>query len=216
MTLCSDNIAVIPARKDSKRLPGKNLLKIRNETLIEIAVKNAEESGIFNRICVTSDFETMEMFPLGIKNNVEILKRDKSLCLDESTTDELIADVIFRLKLKNDDVIIILQPTSALRKAIHIKEAFGIFNKTDIPVISVTNINNLLIENEYGYLNDINKGKYYFQNGAIYIFKVSQFNSFGKIPNCDLKPYYMNNVDSLDIDYEWQYLITKILTENEK
>ncbi len=214
MTLCLDNIAVIPARKGSKRLPGKNLLKIKNETLIEIAVKNAEESGVFNRICVTSDIETTEMFPSGIKNNVEILKRDKLLCLDESTTDELIADVIFRLKLKDDNVITILQPTSALRKAIHIKEAFGVFNKTDTSVISVTGINNLLVENESGYVNDINKGKYYFQNGAIYIFKVSQFNNLGKIPNCDLKPYYMDNSESIDIDYQWQYLTTKILIEN--
>lgn len=215
MTLCSDNIAVIPARKDSKRLPMKNLLKIKNETLIEITVKNAEESGVFNRICVTSDFETIEMFPSGIKDNVEILKRDKSLCLDESTADELIADLIFRLRLKDDDVITILQPTSALRRSIHIKEAFEIFNKTNKPVISVTSINNLLVENESGYVNDINKGKYYFQNGAIYIFRVSQFNNFGGIPNSDLKPYYMDNAYSIDIDYKWQYLISKILIENE-
>ena len=215
MTLCSDNIAIIPARKDSKRLLRKNLLKIKNETLIEIAVKNAEESGIFNRICVTSDFEAMEMFPSGIKDDVKILRRDKLLCLDDSTTDELIADVIFRLKLKDDDVIIILQPTSALRKAIHIKEAFEIFTKMNIPVISVTSINNLLVENESGYINDIIKGKYCYQNGAIYVFRVSQFNDCGRIPNGDLKPYYMDNVDSIDIDYKWQYLIAKILIENE-
>ena len=51
------NLAIILARKNSKRLKGKNLLKIAGKTLVERAIENAMRSKKFSKIIVSSDNE---------------------------------------------------------------------------------------------------------------------------------------------------------------
>ena len=48
-------IAVIPAKGESTRLPGKNLLQVNNKTLIEHAVEYARRSERIDRIFVSTD-----------------------------------------------------------------------------------------------------------------------------------------------------------------
>ena len=50
-------LAVIPAKSDSNRLEKKNLRKIGNKTLIEIAVDYAKKSKKINDIVVSTDSE---------------------------------------------------------------------------------------------------------------------------------------------------------------
>jgi len=47
--------AIIPARSGSKGIPGKNLLKIDGETLIERTIKKAQSSGYIDNTWVTTD-----------------------------------------------------------------------------------------------------------------------------------------------------------------
>ena len=51
------NLAIILGRKNSKRLKGKNLLKIGGKTLVERAIENAIKSKKFSKIIVSSDDE---------------------------------------------------------------------------------------------------------------------------------------------------------------
>ena len=53
----SNTICIIPARKNSKRIKNKNLLKIKGKTLIEISINLAKRSGIFKDIILSSDSE---------------------------------------------------------------------------------------------------------------------------------------------------------------
>ena len=48
-------LGIIPARKGSKSIKNKNLLKINNKTLIEIAINSAKKSKFLSDIVVTSD-----------------------------------------------------------------------------------------------------------------------------------------------------------------
>ena len=50
-----DSIAIIPARKGSKRIPGKNIKLFYGKPIIYYAIKKAEESGLFSKILVTTD-----------------------------------------------------------------------------------------------------------------------------------------------------------------
>jgi N-acylneuraminate cytidylyltransferase len=50
-------ICIIPARGGSKRLPGKNLLKIDGEYIINHVIKIATESDLFTNIVVSTDSE---------------------------------------------------------------------------------------------------------------------------------------------------------------
>jgi pseudaminic acid cytidylyltransferase len=52
-------LAVIPARSGSQRIPNKNLSKVGNRTLVELAYEAAENSGMFDRIVVSTDKEEL-------------------------------------------------------------------------------------------------------------------------------------------------------------
>ena len=53
-------IAVIPAKKDSNRLPGKNNLKINNKPLYEYSINYAKNSGMVDEIVVTTDCQAIK------------------------------------------------------------------------------------------------------------------------------------------------------------
>ena len=50
-----NKIAVIPVRSGSKRLPKKNYKSFNSRTLAEIARDKCLNSGIFDKVIITSD-----------------------------------------------------------------------------------------------------------------------------------------------------------------
>ena len=52
-----NNIAIIPARGGSKRIPRKNLYPLNGKPMIAYAIELAKESGLFRRIIVSTDDE---------------------------------------------------------------------------------------------------------------------------------------------------------------
>ena len=48
-------LAIIPARKNSKRIKDKNLQKINKKTLVDIAIDEAKKVKKINYVVVTSD-----------------------------------------------------------------------------------------------------------------------------------------------------------------
>lgn len=108
------NIAVIPARKGSKRFPGKNRAKIQGKSLVELAILCAVETHIFDKIIVSSDdeyfFELAEIYPFVI-----IHKRPVAISTDSATPLDVLTD-LSRSYFNNGVVrYCYLQPTSPLR-----------------------------------------------------------------------------------------------------
>ena len=50
-------IAIIPARYQSTRLPGKPVIEIKGKTLIEHVYRRVEQAGLVERILVATDDE---------------------------------------------------------------------------------------------------------------------------------------------------------------
>lgn len=111
-----NNIAVIPARKGSKGLKNKNLLKIDNKTLIERTIEFAIESKLFSRIILTTDYDNIN------NDNIELRKRPKELAKENTTMVEVINDVIENCNISREDNIILLQPTSPFRNKKDLKK----------------------------------------------------------------------------------------------
>ena len=61
-------IALIPARSGSKGLQNKNLLKISNRTLVEIAIDNALSSNSISKVYLTSD--SRKILDIGNKKKI--------------------------------------------------------------------------------------------------------------------------------------------------
>ena len=68
-------ICIIPARKNSKRIKNKNLLKIKGETLIDICIKLSIKSNLFEKIILSSD--SNKILNIGKKYKILTIKRGK-------------------------------------------------------------------------------------------------------------------------------------------
>ena len=82
-------IAIIPARKNSKRLKNKNLLKINSKPLIYWSIQAALNSKYIDKVVLST--ESKEIAKIGEKlgANVPFL-RPKKFATDSSMTEDLI------------------------------------------------------------------------------------------------------------------------------
>ena len=112
------NLAIIPARGGSKRLPGKNTKTIGGKTLVQRASEAAVESKCFTDIMLTTDSNEI-IGQCKEYENLEIHKRSKALSGDKTTVLQVVLNIIESLEKKNNtyDTITILLPTVPFRKA---------------------------------------------------------------------------------------------------
>ena len=115
-------IAIIPARAGSKRLPNKNLLKLGEWSLSEIAVKKAVQSKVFCKVIISSD--SSEIINKAIRLGAEAVGglRKKELSGDNTSTIEVIKDLINMEELSNIEGFTIIQCTSPFTSIKTIKE----------------------------------------------------------------------------------------------
>lgn len=206
--------ALVPARGGSKGIPQKNIAPLLDQPLLAYTLQAAQEAGVVDTTYVSSDDD--QILSVAHYYGATRIKRDPHLARDESPTDPLIAEFIHRIKPAGKDIIVLLQPTSPLRTAFHIREALAEFR--DFPtchgLISVYEISNKYMKAYVGggeflhplagehtsYTRRQDLPSLYMPNGAMYIFKVDDFMREEKIPRINIIPYLMSDYDSLDID----------------
>ena len=71
------HVAIIPARSGSKRLKNKNVINFKGKPIIEHTIDHALESQVFEKIIVSTDFESLR--EVCKKKILYILKDQKSL-----------------------------------------------------------------------------------------------------------------------------------------
>ena len=106
-------LAVIPAKGDSKRLRKKNLRKIGDKTLVELAVEYAKKTKKIDDIVVSTDSEEV-LNLIETKNLCKVFLRDKSLS-GETEVFEVYKDAWIK-EGKKHDYIVGLQPDNPDRK----------------------------------------------------------------------------------------------------
>lgn len=119
-------LAIIPARSGSKRLSGKNGLRLGGRTLVELAVECAQESGVCDDICITSDDGRLRDHP-----DAYSIPRPPWLAADGAMTAHVVQHAIGNMwdELRREyDSVMVLQPTSPLRSPKHLVSCFDILN----------------------------------------------------------------------------------------
>ena len=121
------NLIIIPARKGSKRIKNKNLVKILNKPLIKWTIDHAKslEKRKFE-IVVASDCAKIKKICLS--ENIFFLERPKSISGDFTSMQEVIF-YTYRKMNKKYKYVILLQPTSPLRSSKLIYKGINILNK---------------------------------------------------------------------------------------
>ncbi len=122
-------ISVIPARKSSKGIKNKNVLKLNKKPLIEYTYKEVQKS-ILKKNFVLTDSNKIKRLSKRYKINSNY-NRPKKLSGDKiSLTTTL--NHFYKWTKKNSinfDYIVVLQPTSPLRLSIDINKAIQIVKK---------------------------------------------------------------------------------------
>ena len=213
-------IALIPARKGSKSIKNKNLYKISGKPLLYYTILAAKKSKIFDQIFVSSD--SKEILDYSKKQNINTIIRPKKYSNDFSSANDVVKHFINKNdKLKKDDIIVYLQPTSPFRNHIDIKKSIKLFiknnlkslvsvKKTDVCIYKTLFINKKYLKPFFDEKKmTISRQKVpisYEVNGAIYIFKVRNFLKKKRFPVENSIPFIMKGLKNLDLD-EYKDLI---------
>ncbi len=217
-------LAIIPARKGSKRLKNKNLKKINKLSLVEISINQALNSKYIDDIIVSSDSEKILKIAASY-NDLIPHKRKKNL----SNTKSLIMDLVIELlQLYNKyNYILLLQPTSPLRVTGEIDECIRKTIKHKIlsmvSMIEAKNYpnfiyhmkkDNILKPISGGFNDNTNSQshkKYYIPSGDIYLSEKNWLLKERKFINKRTRGYLIKNRLSIDIDNEKDLYLAKLL-----
>ncbi len=219
-----NSIFIIPARKGSKGMPNKNVRSLFGRPLISYSIEYAiSVSTPKDIICVTSDDERIEKIT-NKYNQVQFIKRPKVLAKDKSSMESVINHVV-KLYEKNRisfESIVLLQPTSPIRKASDFSKIKKKFKNTVDMVVSVKKAKEnpyylLYEEDKNGYLYKSKVSKtirrqdapiVYCLNGSFFMIRTNSLKKksildFSKILKVEMPPER-----SIDIDNEsdWNYL----------
>ena len=112
-------LVIIPAKSDSKRLPGKNKRVVNGKTLVAHAIDYAKSSKFVSRIIIsTEDYETKQ---IAKKNNVETLTRSIEFMGEREVVDVYV-DVIKKLKnIESFTHVVGIQPDNFLNYVVENK-----------------------------------------------------------------------------------------------
>ncbi len=93
----SKNIAIIPARGGSKRIPKKNIKEFCGKPIIAWSIKAALNSGVFDEIMVSTDSE--EIADIAIKHGAKVpFLRSMENASDKPGFDAVIMEVLSEYK----------------------------------------------------------------------------------------------------------------------
>ncbi len=123
-------LAVIPARGGSKRIPKKNIAPFCGKPMIAYALEAAANSGIFDKIHVSTDSEEICRVVENLGFPVDF-KRDPALADDFTGLVPVLRWVVnqYRCREENYDEICCIWPNAPLLRSQDLVEAFDIFTR---------------------------------------------------------------------------------------
>lgn len=211
-------VCLVPARQGSKALTNKNLALVGKYSLVQRAVMSS--AGACDRThCFVSSDSTLILEQASSLGAMPHL-RPAQYSHDHSTANDVVAEFI-RTHVGNSfnsgTTIAYLQPTSPFRNEIHVREALSLhFENGFRSVVSVrsavVNLDKFVRLTDSGLLSSFNTDaaatsnrqvssvSYLQPNGAIYVFRVSDFVAQDGIPITGSIPYRMDAISSIDID----------------
>ncbi|MBL8059148.1 MAG: acylneuraminate cytidylyltransferase family protein [Chthonomonas sp.] len=125
-------LGFIPARAGSKGVPGKNHRLLSGMSLVERTFRIACESGVCDRIIVSTD--DIAVMALARKIGLDVpFVRPAELSLDTTPMLDVLRHGVGVLELAGyrPDAIMLLQPTSPLRTAEQLREATSMLESGD-------------------------------------------------------------------------------------
>lgn len=221
------NLAIIPARSGSKGVIDKNIRDLSGKPLMEYSIEAAIKSECFDEVMVSTDSQKYADVAMACGAKVPFLRSVENSS-EYAASWDVVREVLIRYQERGMrfEMVTLLQPTSPLRTAKDIRNAYDIFKeKCASSVVSVCEVetspllcNTLPTDNSLeGFIGPEIIGKrrqdfptYYRLNGAIYMCRIDyssdvRFELYGE----GSYAYIMSQKRSVDIDTEYDFVLTE-------
>lgn len=209
-------IALIPARKGSSRVPGKNMALLNGRPLLWYAINGAKESGVFDEIAVSTDWP--DCMQLAENMGVGAILRPSDLCTDQAHDYQWVRHALEARP--GFDLFVILRPTSPFRTAATIRRAMDEFflapcdsmravERTTAHPKKSWDVDGLyMFPYEEGDFNGFPYydlatqmlGPVYVQNGCIHIAWTATLEKFGNVSGERIRPFFTEGHEGVDIN----------------
>jgi CMP-N,N'-diacetyllegionaminic acid synthase len=210
-----DVLGLIPARGGSKGIPRKNLAPVAGKSLLAWTVEAARGAQSLSRVVVSTDDDE-----IAAAADADVLSRPPELAADETPMIDVIRHAIDELE---PEVVVLLQPTSPLRRSEHVDGAVTLLLETGADcVVSVCEVPHryapdALMELVDGRLvahgttrSRQEKGVVYARNGpAVLALRAGRLGR--DLYDGDCRPYVMDQRSSLDVDTPFELELADLL-----
>ncbi len=200
-------IAIIPARGNSKRLPGKNIKLLGNIPLLAHSILYAKQHNFISDVYVSTD--NLEIKEIALKFGAKVIDRPATLSGDLEPTVSALKHVLENI---NDvENVVLLQATNPLRPEKLLQVAYQIFQENKYESLFTVSQN----QHKLGKINNYNKFQplnyvigqrsqdlepLYYENGLLYITKANLILN-DVIISENAFPYQINHIfATVDID----------------
>ena len=226
-------LGVIPARGGSKGIPGKNLALVAGRPLLAWTADAALGSRTLTRVVLSTDDERIARRGRALGLDVPFL-RDTVLAGDETPIVPVLQDLLARLQAENAytaDIVVLLQPTSPLRRVEHVDAAVARLIETGADVVvSVVEVPHQfhpqsVMAESGGRLTPWmaghvtrrqDKPTLFARNGpAVLALRPAVLDS-GSLYGGDTRALVMSPADSVDIDTAWDLELASLLLERRR
>ena len=215
-------ITIIPARSGSKGLPNKNILNLLGIPMFAWSIIHAKfYSNKDDLIIVSSD--STEYLAIAERFNAIPFLRSENLSKDTTKTEPVMNEVLSSYSVDNDDIVVLLQPTSPIRN----KKTLTKFAE----VLSSENFESALtVYNFHGFLwgnnsDDTISPKYqdrprrqdmlptYQETGSIYSTTFEKFSKNKNRVSGKTIPIFVEFEESLEVDTQEEFNVIKSYME---
>ncbi|MBP7653499.1 acylneuraminate cytidylyltransferase family protein [Candidatus Dependentiae bacterium] len=227
-------LALIPARGGSKGLPGKNLKKLCGIHLIGWTINHAKSSVLIDKIIVSTDSQEISEISKQYGAEVPFLRPDY-LASDSSK----VIDTIFHCldyygkSGEKFDYVLLLEPTSPLRKKNDIDNALKLIIDNENRADSCISVGEIALEHPVyskkidseGFVkpyieNDKTSqmrqflSKAYFPYGVVYISKVDSMKKYNEVYSGNIIPYIIERWQNYEINDIYDFLCVETIMKH--
>lgn len=216
-------VAIIPARGGSQRVHKKNSKPCGGKPLIQWSIDAAYESGVIDKILVTSDDLDIVKLAHNLGVNFPHL-RPAYLAQNDTEMLPVLLDAIEVLEQKIESVslIVLLQPTSPLRLPEQIRDAIILFQSREVDsVVSVMQLPYRFSQSKWldldgEFVRPVSSGNFeqrgrLVRNGPAILITTPNSIKKGELYGTRSLPYLMDEESSIDIDNPIDFAIADML-----
>ncbi|OGX27174.1 MAG: hypothetical protein A2787_08605 [Omnitrophica WOR_2 bacterium RIFCSPHIGHO2_01_FULL_48_9] len=195
-------LAVIPARGGSKGIPRKNIKMIAGKPLLAWTMEAARQAKLLDR-CVVST-EDAEIAQVARTFGCEVIDRPKKLATDTATTLSALQQVLTKIDAEN---VVILQPTSPIRRAGLIDECIREFEKKKCDNLATGFICKFMEYGSYTKRRQELKG-FFYDDGNVYVVKSSLIKK-GTLYGKKAGNVFTGREENIEIDEEFDFWLAE-------